>query len=138
MKHAPSFLFQKHVFDASSLINIERKGQMRRLKARRNEVIMPEKVAKEVKTPGFPLYSFLEHYPEVVTSFMEEEETLYLEIRRQPGIDDGEAAAISIALNRQLPLVIDESSKRARGKAENHDINCLDSQDFIQLWGKSQ
>lgn len=136
MKYVPSFLFQKYVFDASSLINIERKGQMRRLRERHNEVILPEKVAKEVKTPGFPLYSFLEHYPEVVTPFTDEEETLYLEIRRQPGIDDGEAAAISLALNRQLPLVIDESAKRGRGKAENHNIHCLSSQDFIKLWGK--
>ena len=130
-----TFLFQQHVFDSSALINIERRGQTQHLRRRRSEVILPEKVAGEVKVPGYPLNTFLKHYPNVITPFTPEEENQYLRIRAQPGIHDGEAAAITIALSRQLPLVIDESAKRGKGKAENHDIQCLGSEDFIKLWG---
>jgi len=135
MKLKPGFLFQWYIFDASSLINIERRGQMRHLRARHSEVIVPEKVAEEVKVPGSPLYTFLKRYPGIITGFTSQEENRYLEIRGQQGIHDGEASAITLALSRQLPLVIDESAKRGRGKAENHYIHCLSSQEFIQLWG---
>ena len=130
-----TFLFQQHVFDSSALINIERRGQTQHLRRRRSEVILPEKVAGEVKAPGYPLNTFLEHYPNVVTPFTTEEENLYLEIRGQPGIHDGEAAAITLSLRRQLPLVIDESAKRGKGKAQNHYIRCLSSHEWVRLWG---
>lgn len=135
MTYVTRFLFRQYIFDSSALINVERKGQMQYLRACQSEVIVPEKVAEEVKIPRYPLYTFLERYPSVVTAFTPQEENRYLEIRGQPGIHDGEAAAITLALGRQLPLVIDESAKRGRGKAENHDIRCLSSQEFIQLWG---
>ena len=130
------FLFQQYVFDSSALINIERRGETQHLRRRQSEILLPEKVAEEVKVPGYPLNTFLEHYSNVVTPFTLEEENLYLEIRGQPGIHDGEAAAITLSINRQLPLVIDESAKRGRGKAENHHIHCLSSEDFIGLWGR--
>ena len=53
-----------------------------------------------------------------------------MEIRSQFGIHDGEAAAITIALKRQLPLVTDD--KMALKKAKNHNINVLDSGGFLR------
>ena len=124
--------FFQYVFDSSALINIERQGLMTHLRRRRFEVILPEKVSIEVKTPGFPLHTFINNHPSMVTMLTSAEEEQYLQIRGQSGIHDGEAAAITLALSRGLPLVIDESQKRGRGKAENHDIRCLTSQGFIQ------
>jgi predicted nucleic acid-binding protein len=135
MKYVSRFLFQQYVFDASSLINIERKRQVKHLRARHSEVIVPDKVAEEVKIPGYPLCTFLERYPSAVTAFNTREEDRYLEIRGQPGIHNGEAAAITLSICRELPLVIDESAKRGRGKAQNHHIHCLSSQEWIGLWG---
>ena len=131
MKYVSKSLFQ-FVFDSSSLIWIERKSFMSHLRRRHSEVILPEKVAEEVRQPGFPLENFLDRHPEVVIPLSSAEEYRYLEIRGQPGIHDGEAAAMTVALSRQLPLVIDESEKRARGKAENHGIRCLGWEDFIR------
>lgn len=121
----------QYVFDSSSLINIERGGLIEQLRKRYREVILPEKVSEEVKTPGYPLERFVDSYPSVVALFTPSEEERYLEIRRQVGIHDGEAAAMALALSRRLPLVVDESAKRAKGKAENHDIPCLTSQEFL-------
>jgi len=129
-EYATKPLFQ-YVFDSSSLINIEKGGFMEHLRRRYYEVVLPEKVAEEVKTPGYPLENFLESHPSVIVLFTPSEEERYLEIRRQAGIHDGEAAAMTIALSRRLPLVIDESAKRAKGKAKNHDIPCLTSQEFL-------
>lgn len=131
MKYVSKSLFQ-FVFDSSSLVWIERRSFMSHLRRRYSEVVMPEKVAEEVGQPGYPLENFLVRHPDVVTPFSAAEEYRYLEIRGQPGIHDGEAAAITVALSRGLPLVIDESQKRARGKAENHGIRCLGWEDFVK------
>ena len=103
---------------------------MNRLRKRYEEVILPEKVAEEVNKPRSPLENFLNSYPGVVVSFTTAEEDQYLEIRAQPGIDDGEAAAIVIALSRNKPLVIDD--RKGRNKAENHGIRCLSWEQFVQ------
>ena len=131
MKYVSKSLFQ-FVFDSSSLIWIERRSFMTHLRRRHSEVVMPEKVAEEVRQPGTPLENFLDRHPHVVTPLSAPEENRYLEIRGQPGIHNAEAAAITVALSRGLPLVIDESQKRARGKAENHGIRCLGWGDFIK------
>ncbi len=91
---------------------------------------MPEKVAEEVSPPGdFPLKKFVGTYPGVVVGMTSEEERRYLQIRRQPGIHDGESAAIAVAEARGHPLVIDDP--RARRKAENHGIQCWSWNDFV-------
>lgn len=119
-----------YVLDASSLINIERKGFMDRLRNRRHEIIISRKVAEEVKQ-GEKLSKFLEKYPDVVQLFSLEEEEQYLQVRHQPEIHDGEASAIALALCRQAHyLVIDD--KKGRAKAENHDLSCLSYQEFIE------
>lgn len=122
----------RYVFDSSALINIERdRKSFNRLRRRIGEVVLPEKVAKEVMTPGSPLERLLRQNPDVVIAFTSKEEEPYLRVRSQPGIHDAEAAAIALALSQKLPLVIDESERKARGKAKNHGIRCLSSQDFI-------
>lgn len=100
------------------------------MRRRHREVLLPEKVAEEVGTRGSSLERFLNRYPDVITSFSPEEEVRYLEMRAQEGIGGGEAAAIAVALVRNIPLVIDD--KRGRGKAENHDIRCLNWSQFIE------
>lgn len=92
-------------------------------------MIVPEKVAEEVGQPGSPLKRFLDSYPSVVVPFTPDEEDLYLEVRAQPGIDDGEAAAIALAQSRRLPLVIED--KKGKSKAQNHGIKCLSSNEFL-------
>lgn len=128
MVHAARSLFP-YVFDSSSLIFLEKEGHMGQLRRRRDQVILPEKVREEVSQQGSPLGRFLKRYPHVVTPLTLGEEDRYLEIRGQPGIHDGEAAAITLALSRAHPLVIED--KRGRTKAENHGVQCLSGQDFI-------
>jgi len=121
-------LFQ-YVFDSSSLVFIERARRMTNLRRRRQEVILSSKVAEEVAVAGSPLGRFISAYPSIVVQFAGSEEDLYLRIRGQPGIDDGEASAIALALSRQVPLVIDD--KRGRSKATNHGLSCLGWQEFL-------
>lgn len=128
-KYVSKSLFP-YVFDSSALIDIERKRLIRHLRKRHSDVILPEKVSEEVKQPGSPLKNFIDSYPQIVIPFNSSEEDRYLEIRGQPGIDDGEAAAITLALSRSLPLVIGD--KKGRSKAENHGISCLSWQEFLK------
>lgn len=122
-------LFQ-YVFDASSLINIERQKKMGELRKHKRGILIPEKVAVEVNMPNSPLHKFISKYPGVVTSFQKIEEEEYLRVRSQIGIDNGEAAAIAISTNRRLPLVIDD--KKGKTKAENHGVKTLSWQDFLK------
>ena len=96
---------------------------MRDLRRRAGELMLPKKVAEEVMQPGTPLKRFLEAHREVIVTFRPQEENEYLRVLKQPGIDEGEAAAIAVALNRELPLVVED--RRGRAKAENHGIKCL-------------
>lgn len=109
---------------------MERRRFVRHLRRRYDEVILPEKVSEEVKQPRSPLKNFLDNHPQVIIPFSSAEEDRYLEIRGQPGIDDGEAAAITLAISRNLPLVIGD--KKGRSKAENHGISCLSWQKFLE------
>lgn len=129
MRHDVLPLFQ-YVFDSSSLIFIERARLLGRLRKRHTEIILPEKVAEEVRQPGSPLKNFLKRYASVVVSFSGPEEEKYLEIRAQPGIDDGEAAAMAIALVRRVTLVIED--KKGRQKAQNHGVQSMGWREFIQ------
>ncbi|MFQ5851955.1 MAG: hypothetical protein ACE5JU_15395 [Candidatus Binatia bacterium] len=128
MIHESISLF-RYVFDSSSLIFIERKRLVTRLRRRHGEILLPEKVAEEVRQPRSPLKTLLDRFPTMIVSFTSAEEQKYLEIRAQAGIDDGEAAAITIALSRSMPLVIED--KKGRSKAQNHGIHCFGWQEFI-------
>lgn len=122
-------LFQ-YLFDASSLINIERKSKMGQLRRRRGEVLIPEKVAEEVNQPNTPLSRLIANYPQIVTQFRSDEEEEYLRVRMQVGIDDGEAAVIAISSKRNLPSVMDDNMGKA--KARNHGIPVLGWDEFIE------
>ena len=123
----------RFVFDASALINIERSGQMDRLRSIKGAVLISEKVAGEVNQRGKPLARFIRSYPEVVTGFVSaREESDYLRFRKQLEIHGGEASAMAIALNRDKCLVIDEKETKATGKAREHGIATMSSQEFIK------
>ena len=128
-------LFQ-YVFDSSALINIKRNKRMEFLRKHKGGILIPEKVAQEINHPMVslddPLRKFISKYPHVVTPFQNNEEDEYLRIRSQPGIHDGEASAMAVALKRKHPLVIDEKDTKATGKAKNHGINTLNWQEFLK------
>src|SRR5438093_8552846 len=115
MVQGPSSLFPK-VFDSSSLISIEKSKQMPALRARRNEVILPRKVANEVGSQESPLRRFIKKNPSAVIDLTPDEERRYLELLREPNIDTGEAAAIAVAEQRRYPLVISDAAARKRAQ----------------------
>lgn len=121
----------KHLFDSSSLINIERNRKMNILRRRRHEVLIPGKVEREVNQPNTPLHRFITRfYKQVVTQFQNNEEEEYLRVMSQFGIGEGEAAAIAMAIKRDLPVVTDD--KKAKDTAKNYGIQTLSWQDFVQ------
>ena len=129
--------FWQYVIDACSLINIEHNIGIKALEDRRGAIIISERVAYEVaENPKIlktdPLRQFVMANPQIVTQFQNDEEEEYLMVLRQPGIDEGEASVIAIALKRNLPLVIDERDTKATGKAKNHGVNTLGWQNFLR------
>ena len=129
MKQTGPSLFP-YVFDASSLIKIERENRMDDLRRRHADVLIPEKVAEEVsRIPGKPLRRFVRGYPQVVSKFEPDEAIEYLKILRQQGMDEGESAAIAIAAHRHLPVVIEE--KRGRAKAAEYGVGCFRWEQFL-------
>lgn len=81
-------LFQ-YVFDASSLIDIERQGKMKFLRKNWHVVLIPERVAKEVDQPNTPLYRYLKRYPNIKTSLSTQREiNEYLKFVSQSEIDE--------------------------------------------------
>jgi predicted nucleic acid-binding protein len=135
-RHIESELWQ-HVIDSSSLINIQRRYGILALRRRKGAILLPRKVAEEVAfdprvSKLDPIKRFVEGNPQIISDFrtqVEEEE--YLRILKQPGIGQGEAAAMAIAISRQLPLVIDEKETKATGKAKSHGIYTLTGAEFI-------
>lgn len=123
----------RSVFDSSSLINIKNKHKMNIIRSRIRNIIIPRKVADELTCPDVsrsdPLCRFVLNYPSVIVQLQGNEEVEYLRVRSQTGIHNGEAAAITIAMNRNLPLVVDD--QKAKEKAENHGVNVLSSEDFV-------
>jgi predicted nucleic acid-binding protein len=128
--------FFQYVFDASSLINIERSRRMRVLRSVKGAILIPERVGREVNVLGSALRRFIRACPGVVTPFASlEEEHEYLRFCRQRVIDEGEASAMAIALSRKKTLVIDERETKATGKAREHGIEVLSSQEFVKQHG---
>ena len=129
---SPSQQAVVYVFDASSLINLEKPNRLSILHDLRTRVVIPQRVAREVNKPRTDLAGWLNQHPECVTAFFTEEHELYYQFITQikPRIHDGEAAAMAVALNRGATLVIDENT--ARGKAESHGIRCLNAAELLQ------
>jgi len=91
------------------------------------EIAMDPKVLKTD-----PLRQFVMRNPQMITPFQDNEESAYLSILREPGMDLGEASAIAIAWKRHLPLVIDERDTKATGKAKGYGITTLSWQGFLK------
>ena len=123
-----------YVFNASSLINLERNKSLRVLEqlAQSRRLVIPDRVAREVNAPRNPLESWLSRNRKTVTGLLPEEGTLYLQYLRQthPKIHDGEAAALAVAAHRGCTVVIDDRS--ALQKAAEHNISHLTSGAFLQ------
>jgi predicted nucleic acid-binding protein len=119
------------VFDASSLINLERHRQLSILSGLGSRAVIPPRVAREVNTPRTDLARWLAQNRERVTAFLPDESALYYQFRTQttPEIHDGEASAMAVALNRGWILVIDDIA--ARRKAESHGIPCLSATELL-------
>ena len=100
------------------------------LRRRKDEVLIPVKVAAEVNQPNTPLHRFVSNFRETITQFEKDEEEEYLRVRSQVGIDDGEAAAIAIAIKRHLLLIIDD--RKAKEKADKHGVQTLTWDDFVK------
>lgn len=105
---ASSGVLFRYVFDASSLINIERAKKTPLLRANFKQVLIPVKVAIEVNQKNSPLQRFLKRYPHVVTELTEAEGLTSLQLLARPSIHDGEAEAIAVAYHRNLALVMDD------------------------------
>lgn len=118
-----------YVFDSSSLIQLERGGNLLVLTKLAERTIVPQRVAREVNQPRTPLERWLRENPRSVTPFLPQEGSLYLALLRQPEIHDGEAAAIAIALHREATLVTDDVP--ARRKAAGRAVPCVGTQEFL-------
>jgi len=126
----PSPSLFRHVLDACALTDIERDNKMAALRRRCDEVVIPDKVAKEVGQPGTALRRFLESHHDVVIRLSDSEGEEYLKLRREPGIDDADACAIAIAYKRGLPLVTGDgcASRIAGGLG----VKTMDWRSFIR------
>jgi len=120
-----------YVFDASSLIKLEKPNRLSILADLSARVFIPYRIAREINTPRTDLERWLSQNHERVTHFLPEEHELYYQFytQTQPKIHDGEAAALAVALNRGATLVIDDNT--AKAKAESHGIYCLSVNEFL-------
>jgi predicted nucleic acid-binding protein len=123
-----------YVFNASSLINLERAGSLRVLDklAQNQRLVIPDRVAREVNAPRKPLENWLRRNRRSVTDLLPQESSLYLQYLRQthPKIHDGEAAALAVAAHRGCTVVVDDRS--ALQKAAEHNIPHLTSGAFLR------
>lgn len=122
------------VFDASSLINLERLNKLWHLTQHKDLVIIHERIAKEVtKDPHSDLSVWIANHPNNIThTFLTQESELYITLRQQktPKIQDPDAIAISIAWYRNCFLVCDDTA--AITQAKHHGVICLSVDQFIQ------
>lgn len=121
-----------YVLDATSLIHFERSSDLRRLSTVEVKLFIPDRVAREVNRPRYPLQRWLEENLRLVTKMLPEESRSYLKFKIQPEtrLDDGEAAALAIALQRSAQLVTDDAA--AQRKATSHGVAWLGTGDFVQ------
>jgi len=123
-----------YIFDASSLINLERQNKLWHLSQHGDLIVIHHRIAKEVtKNQRSGLAKWLARHPSRITyTFLPQEGELYIRLRQQrtPKIQDPDAIAIAIAWYRKGVLVCDDNP--ARGKASRHGVNCLTANEFIK------
>ena len=136
MGRQPELVFERYVFDASGLIQLERLRALRHVRPPGAAVVVPHPVAVEVrKGRRSPAREWLERYPETVTRFATPaESSLYLALlqQRDPRIHEGEAAAIAIAAERNAMLVMRDTA--AEAKASEYGVQCLTTEQFLARW----
>ena len=121
-----------YVFDASSLINLEKDSRnLSVLNDLVGRMFIPRKIAKEVDDPRSALGRWLSRNDRCVTQLLTEEHELYYQFITQTNlrIHDGEATALAVAVNRVATLVVDDNT--ARKKAESHGVLCLTADQFL-------
>lgn len=122
---------EQYVFDASSLIELERSNNLRILDGLGSRARVPQRVAREVNKEGTPLRRWLIRNPRNITKFaIPREGELYLKLMGSKSIDDGEAAAIAIAANRGWTLVTDD--RPAKKAAIGLGVVCLSTKAFLE------
>jgi len=121
-----------YVLDSSSLIHVERSSDLRKLPPPNVRLFIPDRVAREVNKPRQPLERWLQRHYSLVTRMLPDEGRDYLTFRIQPEtkLDDGEAAALAVAVNRDAALVTDDMA--AQRKAASHGVRCLGTTDFLR------
>lgn len=133
MARQREFVFDRYVFDADSLINLEKSGALRHLRPPTSAIVVPQCVAREVRQPGSALQRWLSSYPRVVSQFATtEERTLYAALVGDPALGQGEAAAIAMARERGAMLVMDDTY--AQRIAREYGVSLIGTEEFLQQW----
>ena len=133
--HRPQTTDPAYIFDASSLINLERQDKLRHLSELGHLVVIHERIAKEVsKNPRSDLAKWIVRHPDRINHapLLADESTLHVRLRQQrtPKVHDPEAIALAIAWHRKGILVCDDNA--ALWKANHHSVTCLKVDQFVQ------
>lgn len=119
----------RYVFDSSSLINLERSRELRRLSTPGNSLLVPSRVAKEVSKGTSPLATWLRK-GKVAKFVVDGENQLFMKIRLQEKLlSDADIQGIVIAQQRKATYVVDEAA--ARKVAQNLGVRCINAEDFM-------
>ena len=122
-----------YIFDASSLINLERQNKLWHLSEHGDLVVIHHRTAKEVAKSRTDLAEWISKHPDRITyTFLTEEGKLYIRLRQQkiPKVQDPDAIAIAIAWYRKGILVCDDTA--ALQKANHYSVTCLTVNQFVQ------
>ena len=134
MRGQQELVFDRYIFDADSLINLERSDNLKRLRPPGDAITVPDRVAREVREPGSLLHRWLERYPHVVSRFATPSESAaYVALKvADPSLGDGEASAIAMARERQAVLVMDDV--HAGEAARRHGVVPIGTDEFLRRW----
>ena len=117
-----------YVLDSCSLIHLERSSDLRRLPPAETRMFVPDRVVREVNKPKTRLATWLRVNRRVVTRLLPEEGRLYLRFVRD-GLDDGESAALAMALHREATLVTDD--RAARAMASGMQVRSIETRVYL-------
>ena len=124
-----------YIFDATALIELERRDFLSVLTALGGRVCIPTPVKTEVNRPRTRLEKWLGENPRAVKRFVPgspEEELYYqLTLTTAPALGAGEAAAIAIASHRRAILVTDDQA--AQRIAAELSVTCMGIAAFLAM-----
>ena len=120
-----------YVFDSSSLIDVERSRNLRKIPVEPGAVVIPQRVFSEVNKPGTPIATWLRRNRLAPTQFLPDEGSHYLRLKRDhTGLGDGEAAAIAIAVQRRGTVVTED--RLATTIAEAQGARCVNTEGYFR------